>query len=82
MTEQTQAQEQAQPQEAGLTLQHIELAVRVIDLASARGAIRGEEMATVGALRNALTSFLQASGVGVEQAKEEASAEEQEQPAE
>lgn len=66
MTEQT--QEQAQPtQEAGLSLQHIEMAVRIIDLASSRGAIRGEEMATVGSLRNTFANFLQAAGVGAEQ---------------
>lgn len=64
MTEQTQeAVEQPQEQSAGLTLQHIELAIRVIDMASARGAIRGEEMATVGNLRETFAGFLRSAGV-------------------
>lgn len=59
MTEQT----QEQAQEANLSLQDIELCVRIIDLTSARGAIRGEELTTVGVLRDRLVRFLQASGV-------------------
>lgn len=64
MTEQTQeAVEQSQEQSAGLTLQHIELAIRVIDLASSRGAIRGDEMSTIGNLREIFAGFLRSAGV-------------------
>lgn len=41
-----------------LTLQDIAIALQIIDIASARGAIRGEEMATVGQCRNNLAAFL------------------------
>lgn len=49
-------QEQQAPE---ITLQDIQVAVEVIDIASARGALRGEELATVGNLRTRLSSFLQ-----------------------
>ena len=38
--------------------QDISLAVQIIDLASYRGAIRGEELAPVGALRNKFVEML------------------------
>jgi hypothetical protein len=47
-----------QTQDMGLTINDIQLAVQVIDVAAARGAIRGEEMAAVGILRQRLTAFL------------------------
>ena len=50
MTEQT--------QDTGLTINDIQLAVQIIDVASMRGAIRGEEMAAVGILRQRFTAFL------------------------
>lgn len=37
----------------------IALAVQVIDIASARGALRGEELATVGMLRNKFVKLLE-----------------------
>jgi len=61
MTEQT--------QDAGITL-----AVQLIDVASARGAIRGEEMAAVGILRQRFSAFLKANETSPE-ATEEAPAE-------
>lgn len=69
MTEQT--------QDAGLTLNDITLAVQLIDVASARGAIRGEEMAAVGILRQRFSAFLKANEAAPEapEAPEEASAE-------
>jgi len=71
MTEQTQSAEQAQPQqESGLSLSDLQGAVQVIDLASQRGAIRGEEMSAVGALRDRLSRFVESAAP-----KEEAGAE-------
>lgn len=70
MTEQTQ-----DAQDGGLTLNDITLAVQVIDIASARGAIRGEEMAAVGILRQRFTAFLKANETVAYPKEEEASAE-------
>ena len=58
-TTQTPATEEGQVQ---LQLQDLMASAQVIQLASQRGAIRAEEMATVGALYNRLVTFLQASG--------------------
>lgn len=63
-----------QAQDASLTLNDITLAVQLIDVASIRGAIRGEEMAAVGILRQRFTAFLSANTPAPE-APEEASAE-------
>lgn len=63
-----------QNREADLTLDDIKLAVQLIDVASIRGAIRGEEMAAVGVLRGRFTAFLGAN-TPVPEATEEASAE-------
>lgn len=54
MTEQT--------QDTGLTINDIQLAVQIIDVASIRGAIRGKEMAAVGILRGRFEAFLIANG--------------------
>jgi hypothetical protein len=48
-------------QEPKITLQDIAAAVKIIDLASARGAIKGEEMSAVGGVRNRLSSFIEYS---------------------
>jgi len=48
-------------QEPSITLNDIGAAVQIIDLASARGAIRGEEMAAVGNVRQRLAAFLEYS---------------------
>jgi hypothetical protein len=60
MTEatETQATEQAQEQGPGLSLNDIAAAVQIIDAASARGAIRGEEMVAVGTVRERFMAFL------------------------
>lgn len=47
--------------ETNLTLQDIAIALQIIDIASSRGAIRGDEMATVGQCRNNLATFLKAA---------------------
>lgn len=54
MTEQTTEQ-----QAPGISLQQLAAAVQIIDLASERGAIKGEEMAAVGTVRTAFAKFLE-----------------------
>ena len=52
MTEENQAPEtQEQEQAPGLSLNDISAAVQIIDVATARGAIRGEELLPVGTVR-------------------------------
>lgn len=54
--------EQTQPQPVGgLSLQDIAGAVQVVDLASSRGAIRGDELMAIGSLRERLVAFLRAA---------------------
>ena len=53
-------QEQA-PQQAGLSLNDISAAVQVIDMASGRGAVRGDELLAVGTVRERLVAFLRAA---------------------
>ena len=52
MTEETNEQ-------PGISLQQLASAVQIIDLAGERGAIKGEEMAAVGAVRTAFASFVE-----------------------
>lgn len=47
--------------QANLSLQDIEMSIRLIDMVSQRGAIRGEELAQVGTLRERLVNFLRAA---------------------
>jgi hypothetical protein len=49
-----------------LTLQDLADAIQIIDVVSKRGAINGDEMESVGALRNKFASFLQSSTPQVE----------------
>lgn len=58
----TQTQDQPQEGAAQLQLQDLMMAAQVIQLASARGAIKAEEMKEVGGLYERLVSFLQQSG--------------------
>jgi hypothetical protein len=44
-----------------LTVNDIGAAVQVIDVATARGAIRGEELSQVGALRDRFAAFVRAA---------------------
>ena len=55
MTEETQAQAPS------LSLNDISNVVQVIDMVSSRGAIRGDELAPVGILRERFVAFLKAS---------------------
>jgi len=42
-----------------ITLKDIAAAIQIIDLASARGAVKGEEMAAIGEIRTRLSTFLE-----------------------
>lgn len=48
-----------------LKLVQLAVAVRAIDVCSARGAFQGSEMAAVGSARNDIEMFLKASGFSV-----------------
>ena len=54
MTEETKVEDQG----PGLSLNDIAATVQIIDAASARGAIRGEEMVAVGTVRERFMAFL------------------------
>lgn len=81
-TEQTQTETGAAEQQVpeNLTLNELDQIAQVIDLASQRGAFRGNELQAVGALYNKLASFLSfvqaQQQAAAEAAKEEESAEE------
>jgi hypothetical protein len=62
MSDQATTTEQPAGQSVQLQLQDLLLATQVIQLASQRGAIKAEEMETVGGLYTRLVTFLQASG--------------------
>ena len=55
-----QVEDQAQEQEQapGLSLQDISAAVQIIDVVTPRGAFRGEELASVGMVRERFMAFL------------------------
>jgi len=58
MSEEVNAPEEGQGQDVGLSYQDINAAIQVIDIVSARGAIRGEELVQVGTLRERFVAFL------------------------
>lgn len=63
MTDETQvasgeAQVEDQEQAPGLSLQDISAAVQIIDVVTPRGAFRGEELASVGMVRERFMAFL------------------------
>jgi len=62
-----------------ITIQDLDVLKNIVDLASARGAFRGAELAEVGAVYNKLTQFLEAV---VAQAKAQADAAEPTNPGE
>ena len=59
----TVAPEATAPEQVSLTIQDLTTAHQVINMVTARGAIKPEEMAVVGNLYNKLTAFLEASEV-------------------
>ncbi|KKM13386.1 hypothetical protein LCGC14_1716730 [marine sediment metagenome] len=60
---------------SGVTAGDLALMVQVIDAGSQRGAWRGEELATVGALRNKLAGIVKALNPPAEETKNETDAE-------
>lgn len=64
MTEQEQ-------EKINITLQDVVLAVQVIDTCTKRGAIEGNEMATVGQLRDKLANFVNQNMPKQEEAENE-----------
>lgn len=50
------------PQDVQLQITDLVMATQIIQLASQRGAIKAEEMETVGGVYNRFVTFLQASG--------------------
>jgi len=69
-------------QEVGLSLQDISACVQVIDVVSNRGAIQGNELTAVGALRDKLVSFLEAAKANGEDVQIPGQEEQEEAPAE
>jgi hypothetical protein len=62
MSEETTAPEAGQEnQEVGLSYQDIIGCVQIIDVTSARGAIKGDELVQVGTVRERLVAFLRAA---------------------
>jgi hypothetical protein len=53
----------AQPAGPSLSLQDLVLALQTIQAAAQRGAVRAEEMTTVGGLYDRMFAFLEAQGV-------------------
>lgn len=59
MTEEVTQEQPAQEQQApGLSLNDIMAAVQIIDIVTQRGAIRGEELVSVGTVRERFVAFL------------------------
>jgi hypothetical protein len=55
--------EQNTPQESsGLTLQDLVLVAQIIQLSSAKGVFRAEDLAQIGSLYNRLVGFLESTG--------------------
>jgi hypothetical protein len=70
-----------QPEAPQLSLHDIASTIRIIDVVSKRGAFEGGEMADVGAVRNRLVAFLEATQPA-EEAEEEEETPEEETPEE
>jgi hypothetical protein len=58
----TQQTEQAQQPGQSLSLQDLIVVAQIIQLSSARGAFRAEELQQIGTLYNKLVAFLEATG--------------------
>lgn len=72
MADETLKTEETTQEGSGVTAGDLALMVQVIDAGSQRGAWRGEELATVGALRNKLAGIVKALNPKEEETKEEA----------
>ncbi len=63
MSDQDQNTASEQPAAPSLTLADLTLALQTIQIVAQRGAIKAEEMSTVGGLHDRLFAFLKAQGV-------------------
>lgn len=65
MSEETQVPADAEsantPADVGLTVQDIVNVVKIIDVVSGRGAVKGEELSSVGQVRDRLVAFVNAN---------------------
>jgi len=61
MTDQVEQVEQEEVEPVQLQLQDIAMCVQIIDVCSKRGAFEGAELEPIGALRNRVAAFLEAS---------------------
>lgn len=63
---------QDQPQAPSVSIQDLAMAVRIIDLASSRGAFQGPDLTPVGTCRDRLAAFVEAQAKAQEAAGQEA----------
>lgn len=68
--------EEAQTQEPQISLADFSAALQVIDVCTTRGAFRGEELSSVGQLRDRLKAFVEFHAPKNEQESEEGEGEE------
>tara|TARA_Y100000816_G_C26013534_1_gene529961 strand:+ start:559 stop:822 length:264 start_codon:yes stop_codon:yes gene_type:complete len=61
MSEKKSVEQQTPPEQTGITLNDIANVVRIIDVASQRGAFRGPELSQVGTVHDRLMKFLEAN---------------------
>jgi len=61
MSEKKSVEQQTPPEQQGITLNDIANVVRIIDVASQRGAFRGPELSQVGTVHDRLMKFLEAN---------------------
>lgn len=73
MSEKKSVEQQTSPEQQGITLNDIANVVRIIDVASQRGAFRGPELSQVGTVHDRLMKFLEANQPKQEDSKPKAS---------
>ena len=61
MSEETQEAQANTPEDVVLNVQDIVNAVKIIDVVSGRGAVKGDELSSVGAVRDRLVAFVNAN---------------------
>ena len=61
MSEETQEVQANTPEDVVLNVQDIVNVVKIIDVVSGRGAVKGDELSSVGAVRDRLVAFVNAN---------------------
>ena len=61
MSEETQEVQANTPEDVVLNVQDIVNAVKIIDVVSGRGAVKGDELSSVGSVRDRLVAFVNAN---------------------